>query len=85
MFFSLSFCITCERKGKVLISFCWQNLCRYKDRSFTFNIFKGLVSYTNLCHGHLKVLLGDVDSPFSQSVHPCLSAHTLKNPSEKMG
>lgn len=35
--------------------------------------------YTNLRHSHLKVLLVDMNSPFSQSIHPCLCANTLKN------
>lgn len=37
---------------------------------------------TDLCHSHLKVLLGDVNSPFSQSVHPRLCANPLKQTKE---
>lgn len=73
MFFSLSFCMTWKKKKNRL------NIQVRGETSVIKNELHVQIRETNLCHSHLEVLLGDVNSPFSQSVHPCLCANTLKD------
>lgn len=68
MFFSLSFCITWLKK---------KNSFNRQETDSTYTYRRN--SCTNLCHSHLKVLLGHMNPPFPKSIHPCLCAHTLRN------
>lgn len=75
MFFSLSFCMT-WREGALSCKLAEHMPYPHCSRT---TMSKGLRKDGGLYLGycHLKVLLGDMDSPFPQGIHASFGAHTL--------